>query len=67
MGDQDVFRLDIAMGHAGGMRGVQCGCDLAHDGHRPCGLIGPVRRNMVDKSVPSISRMSKYSCPSISP
>ncbi|PQM46738.1 hypothetical protein C1Y40_03083 [Mycobacterium talmoniae] len=34
-GDQDVFRFYIAMGHAGGVRGVQRLADLAHDSHRP--------------------------------
>ncbi|PQM44355.1 hypothetical protein C1Y40_05487 [Mycobacterium talmoniae] len=34
-GDQDVFRLHIAMGHPGGVRGIQRGGDLTHDGHRP--------------------------------
>ena len=35
VGDQDVFRLDVAVRDAAGMRGVQRGGDLAHDGNCP--------------------------------
>jgi hypothetical protein len=33
-GDQDVFWFDVAVGDAGGVCGVECGGDLAHDGDR---------------------------------
>ncbi|VAZ61942.1 hypothetical protein LAUMK7_04387 [Mycobacterium kansasii] len=33
-GDQDVLRFDVAVHHAGGVRGVEGGGDLGDDGHR---------------------------------
>ena len=33
-GDQDVLRLHVAVRDAAGVRGVQRGSDLTHDGHR---------------------------------
>ncbi len=54
-GDQDVFRFDIAVRHAAGVRGVQRGGDLSHDGHRACrrqrtiGRHHGVQRNAVDQ------------------
>ncbi|CFE36875.1 Uncharacterised protein [Mycobacterium tuberculosis] len=32
-GDQNVFRFYVAVRYAVGMRGIQSGGDLAHDGH----------------------------------
>ena len=58
-GDQDVLRFDIAMCHAGGVRGVQRGGDLADDGHRPRRGQRTVCRSMLRSEMPSIRRMSK--------
>ena len=34
-GYQNIFRLDVTVGHAGGVRGIQRSGDLAHDGNGP--------------------------------